>query len=151
MKLFKKKEDKKIWKITDTIIKIENIVFNQHPDFGERFDINEPFVCIRNFHLTCIYIKEDQFEKFKKISEIYDEKQQLINLTNLIPYTKYQDCYALVAHRTTPIQASIRELHYCNIDNIDIYVTRSIRLVPEDQLFKDLINLQMFKDKYKLN
>ena len=53
-------------------------------------------------------------------------------------------------NKTVPQSVVIKELRMCIIHGIDVYVTRVINLMPEDQLFEDLINLQIMKDKYHL-
>ena len=139
------------WKITDTIIKAEDLIKNQPLHFSEKYHFDGPFVCIRNYYYTCIYIKESDFERFKKIREVYYDKEKLINLTNLFQhYFQKQECIAQVMNKTVPYTVTIKELRMCSIRGIDVYITRIIKLMPEDQLFEDLINLQILKDKFHL-
>lgn len=139
------------WEITDTIIKAEDLIPKQPLHFSEKYNFDGPFVCIRNYYYTCIYIKEEDFERFKKIKEVYYEKENLINLTKLFQrHFQKQECITQVMNKTVPQSVVIKELRMCIIHGIDVYVTRVINLMPEDQLFEDLINLQIMKDKYHL-
>lgn len=138
------------WEITDTIIKAEDIVYGQYPDFAESYAPKGNYVCIRNFHFSCIYIREDQFEQFKNNKCVYCEEERLINLTHLLGWTIWEDCIAQVANKTVPPEANIKEIKICKLDNMYIYVTRVIKLKERDKLFEDLINFQIMKDKYHL-
>lgn len=149
MFLFRKKRYKK-WKYTDVIIKIQDIVHNQVPEFRKRMHVNgnEKYVCIRDMENICIYIKENQFEEFEKLDFIYDKKNELINVSNILKLKIISDRYPQVANHTSPPSVSIRECVLCSYNGINIYVSRAIILKLEDELFEDLINLQVMKEKY---
>lgn len=138
------------WKITDTIIKAEDLIPNQSLNFSEKYNLKGPFICIRNYYYTCIYIRESDFERFKKIKSVYYDDEKLINLTRLFQYFKTQECIAQIMNKTVPPSVTIKELRMCCINGIEVYITRVIQLKEEDQLFGDLINLQILKDKYHL-
>lgn len=138
------------WKITDTIIKAEDLIPNQSLNFSEKYNLKGPFICIRNYYYTCIYIRESDFERFKKIKSVYYDEEKLINLTKLFQYFKTQECIAQIMNKTVPPSVTIKELRMCCINGIEVYITRVIQLKEEDQLFGDLINLQILKDKYHL-
>lgn len=138
------------WKITDTIIKAEDLIPNQSLNFSEKYNLKGPFICIRNYYYTCIYIRESDFERFKKIKSVYYDEEKLINLTRLFQYFKTQECIAQIMNKTVPPSVTIKELRMCCINGIEVYITRVIQLKEEDQLFGDLINLQILKDKYHL-
>lgn len=138
------------WKITDTIIKAEDLIPNQSLSFSEKYNLKGPFICIRNYYYTCIYIRESDFERFKKIKSVYYDEEKLINLTRLFQYFKTQECIAQIMNKTVPPSVTIKELRMCCINGIEVYITRVIQLKEEDQLFGDLINLQILKDKYHL-
>lgn len=138
------------WKITDTIIKAEDLIPNQSLRFSEKYNLKGPFICIRNYYYTCIYIRESDFERFKKIKSVYYDEEKLINLTKLFQYFKTQECIAQIMNKTVPPSVTIKELRMCCINGIEVYITRVIQLKEEDQLFGDLINLQILKDKYHL-
>lgn len=139
------------WKVQDNIIKIQNIIPNQYPEFDSKMYIPKgKYFCIRDYKGTAIYILESDFDKFKKIKNIYNDDYNIINFTNLSKYYITGDCFATVANRTTPPDVSIKEIRYFNIDNIKIYALRSIKLHQQDTLFEDLLNLQNVKDKYKI-
>ena len=74
------------WKITDTIIKAEDLIRNQSLRFSEKYNLKGPFICIRNYYYTCIYIRESDFERFKKIKSVYYDEEKLNNLTKLFQY-----------------------------------------------------------------
>lgn len=145
---FRKKND---WKITDTIIKAEDVVYGQHPEFGERFGITGNHICIRNYKFSCIYIREEQFEKFKEYKHFYDPEENLINLTNLFRFTKRTDCISQVASKVIPPEVNIKEIKICVYNDITVYITRIIPIKRGDHLFEDLINYQILKEKYHLD
>lgn len=153
-KLFKNNRKESFdWDYTNTIINIEDIVYKQRPNLGEKFKISpdEYYVCIRDYRSSCIYINENQFEQFKKMTDIYNDECGIINLSYLIKCTKSRDIFAVVANKTVPEEVSIKEVKCCKVRNIDLFITRVIKLNNTDQLFKDLINIQILKDKYDLN
>lgn len=139
------------WDITDTIVKAEDLVYNQSLEFGGKYNTQGSFVCIRNFHFSCIYIKEEEFETFKLNRYVYNKKKKLINLTRIFRYMVEDECIAQVMNRTVPPSVHIKELKVCKVGEVTVYITRVIKLRENDQLFKDLINLQIFKDRYQLN
>lgn len=145
--LRQKREDK--WEITDTIIKAEDIIFGQSLNFAQGlYTSDDKYVCIRNYHMSCIYVREEQFDQFKELNFIYSEDKKLINLTRLRKWTRTRNCVAVIANKTVPPEVDIREIELCVIDDIVIYITRIIKLKPKDQLFGDLINLQIMKEKH---
>ena len=144
------KSSSSAWPITDTILKASDIVTNVSPAKDLGLDLQGSFVCIRDLRSSCIYIKEDQFEKFKKFSFIYDSEKDLVNLTRLVKFEVEENCYSQVINKTNPPQVNIKELKVCHISGLEVYVTRVIRLHLTDQLFEDLMNLQMIKEKHKI-
>lgn len=149
LNMFNQRKEK--WDITDTIIKIESIVKDQIlPDFDNIQGCNEKMICIRNFKHACIYIKEQDYDKFLEQSYFCDKERKLVNITRLVEYSILEDCISKVANKAVPPQVDIKEIKVCKYKDLTIYVVRIIILKPSDHLFKSLINLQFLKDKYNL-
>lgn len=134
---------------TDIIIQIQDVVHNQIPEFSNRFSLseNEKFVCIRDMKNICIFVKENQFNKFINLDSIYDKEKQTINITKLFEYKTLSDRYAQIANQVSPPSVSIKESILCIYDGVEIYISRGIILKPTDQLFQDLLDLQKMKEK----
>jgi len=138
------------WNLTDNIISSSDIVFNQFPDFLEKYNIQGPFVCIRNFNHSCIYLKQENLDNFLSNRNFYNKKKKLINLSRLIYHIVDEDCYSQVARNAVPPYITIKQVVICKIDNYNIYIERMIEIQKSDELFKDLMNLQIIKDNYHL-
>ena len=82
---------------------------------------------------------------------VYNKKKKLINLTRIFGYMVEDECIAQVMNRTVPPSVYIKELKVCKVGEVTVYITRVIKLRENDQLFKELINLQILKDRYQLN
>lgn len=141
-----------IWKLTDEVIKIKDVVHDITPEFSSRFDINEKYTCMRDLELnnSSIYIKEKDIEKFKDIKLIYDREQDYINLSLLKKYIIMKDAYAVVANKSVPAGVNIKLVYYCNIMDINLYIEKTFILLQDATLFKDLLNFQSIKDRHKL-
>jgi hypothetical protein len=141
-----------IWKLTDEVIKIKDVVPNITPEFSSRYIIEDSFVCMRDLELnnTCIYIKEEDVEKFKEIKLVYDYQQDLVNLTILKKYIISKDAYSVVANRSVPAAVNIKLVYYCNIMNINLYIEKTFRLQQDATLFKNLLNFENLKFKHNL-
>ena len=155
MRLIKKiKRDKRsnIWKITDQIIKIRDIIPNIVPEFSSMFSTNGSYICMRDMELnnTSIYIKEEDVEKLKDIHLIYDKEQDLVNISILKKYIINKDAYAVVANKSVPAAVNIKMVYYCNIMNINLFIETTYRLQADATLFKNLLNFQNLKDKHNL-
>lgn len=148
--IFKLKNNKSKWEITDTIISMEDVVFNQFPEFGDKYEINEPYICIRNYKSSCIYIKESQFKKFLTMSNVYDSENKMANITEILKHTINSDIVAIVANKTSPPAITIKEIKLCMINNVELFISRSIKLEQDNELFKDLMTLQTMKDEHRL-
>lgn len=138
------KKTKANWEITDTIVKIEDIVKNQYPDFieGNKF----PYICLRSYNMTCLYVREDQFDTFRNM-DFYYEREQLINITQMLRYVVKEDCYSQVLNKSMPIEVRIKQVETCSANKILFYITRVIELKDTTKLFIDLTNYQIMKDK----
>lgn len=153
MKLIKKiKHNKKsnIWKLTDTVIKINDVVEDQIPEFSSKFNINESFICLRDMTDTNIYIKPEDLDKFKDIRLVYDANNDFVNLTILKRYTLEGEAYSIIANKVVPPEVNIKFVWYCNIMNINLYIETIYILPQRTKLFNELLNLQTSKDNYKL-
>ena len=53
---FKRIRKSNIWKLTDDVIKIKDIVDNQVPDFSSKFKLSGTMTCMRDMNKTNIYI-----------------------------------------------------------------------------------------------
>lgn len=148
----KKKRNKKsnIWKLTDDIIKINDIVKNQSPEFSSRFNLTNKYTCLRDLVDTNIYIKEEDLEKFKSMKIIYDNESDLINIDILKQYKLKYDVYSLVANKAVPAAVNIKFVWYCNIMDVNVYIETVYILDQKTNLFKDLLNFQGLKDKHNL-
>ena len=106
-----------IWKLTDEVIQIKDIVDDITPEFSSRFNINEKFTCMRDLELnnSSIYIKKNDVEKFKDIKLVYDREQDYVNLSILKKYVITKDAYAMVANKSVPPAVNIKLVYYCNI------------------------------------
>ena len=142
----KSKEEKD----TDILIEVQDVVYNQIPEFSDRFSLSkkEKFVCIRDMKNICIFVKESQFANFIVLDSVYDEEKQTVNISKLFEYKTLSDRYALIASHTTPPSVSIKESILCVYNGVEIYISRGIILKPTDQLFQDLLDLQKIKEKY---
>ena len=155
MRLIKKiKQNKKsnIWKLTDEIIQIKDVVENVIPEFPPRFIITGEYTCMRDMELntSTIYIKEEDVEKFKDIKMVYDREKDYVNLTLLKNYVISKDAFCMVANRAVPQAVNIKYLYYCNIMDINLYVQKTYRLQQDATLFKELLNLENLKSKHNL-
>lgn len=142
-----------IWKLTDQVIKIVDVVPDVIPEFSSRFDINdEHYTCMRDMELnnTSIYIKAEDIDKLKDIRLIYDREHDFVNLSILKKYIVKKDAYSLVANRSVPAAVNIKMVYYCNIMDINLYVETTYRLQQDATLFKNLLNFESIKDKYNL-
>lgn len=150
MKFFKKrnkdKEEVSLWKITDTILNIEDIVY----ELSSEIDDMENFVCLRCINYTCIYVPKDKIDNFLSSYSIYDKDKSIINISELMKYKLESNISANVLNKTVPQSVSIKEITICKLFNYIIYIEKLSILNESDDLFKDLINLQMIKDKYNL-
>lgn len=153
MRLIKKiKQNKKsnIWKLTDTVIKINDVVEDQIPEFSSKFNINESFTCLRDMTDTNIYIKPEDLDKFKDIRLVYDANNDFVNLTILKRYTLDGEAYSIIANKVVPPEVNIKFVWYCNIMDINLYIETIYILPQQTMLFNELLNLQTSKDNYKL-
>lgn len=138
------------WDITDLIVRIDDIVPNQHPDFLDRYNLEGEFVCIKNFKYNCIYLKSENLDKFINNCDFCDKNKNLICLTRLLHHQVQEDCYSQVISKAAPPYISIKQIIICKIDDYEIYIERMIRLNKSEELFKDLMNLQLMKDYHNL-
>ena len=155
MRLIKKiKQNKQanIWKLTDEVIKIKDIVHNVTPEFSSRFNVNETYTCMRDMELnnSSIFIKKEDVEKFKDIRLVYDRNNDFVNLSLLKRYVIMKDAYTIIANRSVPAAVNIKLIYYCNIMDINLYIEKTFRLQQDATLFKDLLNFQQLKDKHHL-
>ena len=155
MRLIKKiKQNKQanIWKLTDEVIKIKDIVHNVTPEFSSRFNVNETYTCMRDMELnnSSIFIKKEDIEKFKDIRLVYDRNNDFVNLSLLKRYVIMKDAYTIIANRSVPAAVNIKLIYYCNIMDINLYIEKTFRLQQDATLFKDLLNFQQLKDKHHL-
>ena len=154
MRLFKKiKQNKKsnIWKLTDTVIKINDIVEDQIPEFSSRFGIKESYTCLRDMSDTNLYIKHENLDKLKSIRLVYDNNNDLVNLTILKRYTVKGLAYSLIANRAVPPAVNIKFVWYCNIMNINLFIETTYILPQQTELFNDLLGLKKLKNEYKID
>ena len=152
IKKYKRNKQANIWKLTDEVIKIIDIVPNVIPEFSSRFNINEKYTCMRDMELnnSSIYIKEEDIEKFKSIRLVYDRDNDFINLSLLKKYVIMKDAYCVVANKSVPAAVNIKLVYYCNIMDINLYIEKSFMLQQDATMFKDLLNFQGLKDKHNL-
>ena len=152
IKKCKRNKQANIWKLTDEVIKIIDIVPNVIPEFSSRFNINEKYTCMRDMELnnSSIYIKEEDIEKFKSIRLVYDRDNDFINLSLLKKYVIMKDAYCVVANKSVPAAVNIKLVYYCNIMDINLYIEKSFMLQQDATMFKDLLNFQSLKDKHNL-
>lgn len=150
MIFFKRKKKDINWLLTDNVIKIEDIVYNQHPDFCDKLGIDKSkkFVCMRNYKGQRVYINESDFDKFSNMDDIY--YKNMINLTNLYKYQVISTIYANISNMCIPQQVSLNNFKSCRIDDIDVYITSSEELTRADSLFNDLITLKNMKDQHHI-
>lgn len=151
IKKIRQNKKSNIWKLTDTIIEIKDIVEDQLPEFSSKFDISESFTCLRDMNDTNIYIKPEDLDKFKDIRLVYDFNNNFINLSILKRYTITGEAYSIVANRTVPPAVNIKFVWYCNIMDINLFVETVYRLPQRTRLFKDLLNFQGLKDVHNLS
>lgn len=154
IKMIRQKKHKlsNIWKLTDNVIKIVDIVPNQKPEFSSRFNINDTYCCMRDMNLvnTNVYVKEEDLEKFKDMKLVYDKERDLINISILKRYVIKKDAYSIVANRTVPAAVNIKYVWYVNIMDLNLFIETVYRLQPDAQLFKELLNFQNLIDKHHL-
>ena len=150
MLFFKKKKKDINWLLTDYIVKIEDVVYNQHPDFCDKMglDKSKKFICLRNYKGQRIYINEKDFDKFSNMDNIYYDN--MINLTNLYKYKVISTTYSNVFNMSIPQQVIIKKFKKCRVNNIDVYITSSEELTRADSLFNDLITLKNMKDQHHI-
>lgn len=149
--IFSKRKKKDInWLHTDYIVKVEDVVYNQHPDFCDKIGIDKSkkFICLRNYKGQRIYIDEINYIKFKNIDNIYYDG--MINLTNLCKYTIYSTVYSDVYNLSIPQQVFIKKFKKCSVEKIDVYITSSEELTRADSLFNELITLKNMKDQHHI-
>lgn len=151
IKKIRQNKKSNIWNLTDTIIKIKDIVEDQLPEFSSKFDISESFTCLRDMNNTNIYIKPEDLDKFKDIRLIYDINSDFVNLSILKRYTISGEAYSVIANRAVPPAVNIKFVWYCNIMDINLYIETVYRLPQRTRLFKDLLNFQGLKDIHNLN
>ena len=164
MKIFGKKdnEDKVViekdssskmkgWHLTDNIIKIEAIIPHQFPNFGKEYNLSGDYTCIRDYKGNCLYIKSEEFELIQDQEFIFNMEHKLVNLTHLDKYKTYSEHFAIIANKTVPYSVRLKTIESFRINNIIIYSVSTTELEQEEQLFKDLINVQIMKDNYKLD
>lgn len=144
-KLFHKKK-KVPWLYTDFIISIDDIVTKTKP----YFDKNNYYTCIRDNRGICIYIEEEKFKRFKLLETIYDSENNMINLSKILLYEIEHKIFPDIYHKTSPMSINIKCTYHCNITDINIYISIINNLSKNDPLFRDLINIQIMKDKYNL-
>lgn len=150
MQFFKKrnkvKENVSSWKLTDTILNIEDIVY----ELSLEIDDMENFVCLRCSDFTCIYVPKDKIDNFLSSYSIYDKDKSIVNISELKKYKLESNVSANVSNKTVPQSVSIKEIIICKLYNYIVYIEKLSMLDGSDDLFKDLINLQMIKEKYNL-
>ena len=148
----RQKKKSNIWNLTDEIIQIKDVVEDVIPEFSSRFKVNGTYTCMRDMELntSCIYIKQEDVEKFKDIKMIYDREKDYVNLSLLKNYILYKDAYCIVANKTVPQAVNIKLLYYCNIMDINLYVQKTFRLQQDATLFKELLNVENLKFKHNL-
>ena len=152
MRLIKKiRQNKKsnMWKITDTIIKINDVVEDQIPEFSSIFNIKEPYTCLRDMSDTNIYLKQEDLEKFKDIRLVYDINNNLVNLSILKRYTINGEAYSIVSNRVVPPEVNIKFIYYCNIMDINLYIETVYILPQQTKLFKNLLDFENLKIGHK--
>jgi hypothetical protein len=142
---------------TDDIAGIKDIIPNQK--LNTRIDKifenceNTKYLCLRDNKGICIYVANEDFEKFMSISFVAKSYSQdgtktiMVNITNLLKFTIDEDVIPIIA-TTVPQDVEIKFIKKCRVRSIDIYYIRYVKLEQNDQLFKDLINLKLFKDKH---
>ena len=150
----KQKKMSNIWKLTDEVIEIKDVVEDIIPDFSSSnmFKVDSLYTCMRDMSLNtvCIYIKKEDVEKFKDIKLVYDKERNFVNLTLLKNYVLSKDSYCVVADRVVPQAVNIKLLYYCNIMDINLYIQRTFRLQQDATLFKELLNVEHLKIKHNL-
>ena len=149
---FKRIRKSNIWKLTDNVIKIKDIVDNQIPDFSSKFKLSGYMTCMRDMNNTNIYIHKDDIEKFKQIKLVYDNDNDFVNITILKNnYTIKEEAYTLIADKTVPPAVNIKFVWYCNIMNVNLFVETTYILSQRTILFKELLNFQLLKNKHNLD
>lgn len=152
IKRIKLKRNANIWKLTDQVIQIKDVVDNVIPDFSARFNITDTFTCMRDMELntTSIFIKGEDVDKFKNIKMVYDIERDFVNISILKKYIIKKDAYCVVANKVVPAAVNIKLLWYCNIMDINLYIQTTFRLQQDATLFKELLNLENLKSKHNL-
>lgn len=148
---FKRIRKSNIWKLTDDVIKIKDIVDNQVPDFSSKFKLSGTMTCMRDMNKTNIYIFKGDIEKFKQIKLVYDNDNDFVNISILKNnYTIKKEVYSLVANKTVPAAVNIKFVWYCNIMDVNLFIETTYMLSQHTSLFKDLLNFQSLKDRHNL-
>jgi len=150
-KLFRRNRRSNCWNLTDDVIKIKDQIHNVTPDFASRFGLTKTYTCLRDMNGTNIYILEGNLEKLKSIELIYDINSNLINTTMLRENTILYKVYSNVYNKAVPPAVNIKFVWCCSMLDINIFMERTFVLEQNNELFKDLLNFQTLKDKYKLD
>lgn len=133
------------WDITQHIVKAAEYTYNTTLE-----NSSVKYICIRNYGDTCIYIPQDSFELFKKIKDVFNEEQELVNISNLMKYTVYREMKSFIADKISPPAVKLKSTIQCNVRGITVYVIRLTELYQEEELYSDLISYNIVKDKYRL-
>lgn len=145
-----KKFQKYNWNVNDIILKIDDEIPNLNPNLGNRIKSKSLCTCIKSYNGACVYIEDINIDKFKNDYSIYYKEENLINISKIFDHLVDQDVLSVVANNTVPQSVSIKTVKHCNVNGIDIFVVQILELNKSDELYRDLINFQLIKNKYNL-
>lgn len=139
------------WNITDNLLEIKDIVPDQNINIKTHtIDINDNMYCIRNMNKYCIFIHKEDLDSFLNNKKYCNKRKNIINISRLLRKLNQQDFFIYSIFDAIPMYIVIKHIAIINIDNYCIYIERAIQILENTDLYKDLKNLYLIKEKYNL-
>ena len=152
--IYKKRKLK--WNYTDTILHIrDKIEFSgMHPEniFGR--DTGKEFICLKDYNSNTIFVPKNMMEVFINDKRFYNKKKDWANITNIKKFLSTKNTIARIIN-SAPKEIEIRRTMVCTIRDsnefpYNIYFVSKIDIDKNDDIFNELLNLQIMKEKFSL-
>lgn len=117
-------------------------------------DAGKEFVCLKDYKNTNIFVVKSRLESLINDKRFYNKKKDWINLTNIKKFISGKNTTAYIIN-SAPKEIEIRRSMVCTIrDNneipYNIYFISKIDIDKNDDIFNELLNLQIMKEKFSL-